>query len=469
MFKNDIGVIGMAVMGRNLTLNIASHGYTVSIFNRTPQKTEYIIKNFDNKTILPFFSISGFVNSLKKPRCILLMVQSGKATDNIILKLLSYLSSGDIIIDGGNSFYKDTIRRYYNLLKYNVNFIGAGISGGEYGALYGPSIMPGGNKSAYNFIKPILKSIAAKIGNESCISYIGPDGSGHYVKMVHNGIEYADMQLIAESYSMLRHILNLSNQDISDIFSQWNQGELNSYLIKITKNILKKKDSNGNDLIDCILDQADTKGTGEWACKEALELHEPLTLITMSVFSRYISVLKLQRILASNILLGPRNHCIIHNQSEFIEKIRQSLYLGKIISYSQGFSQLSHASQKYHWNLKYSNIAKIFRSGCIIQARFLNKIVEAYKYDNTTMNLLLSPYFQELANKYQNTLRQVVSDSIQYGVAIPVFSSAISYYDSYRTSFSSANLIQAQRDYFGAHTYKRYDQDGVFHTNWSSY
>ncbi|CAL4042150.1 6-phosphogluconate dehydrogenase, decarboxylating [Buchnera aphidicola (Phyllaphis fagi)] len=468
MQKNDVGVIGMAVMGRNLALNIANHGYNVSIFNRTPQKTEYVMKNFSNKTIFPFFLIHDFIISLKGPKCILLMVQSGQPTDDIISMIVPYLTKGDIIIDGGNSFYKDTIRRYNNLLKYNINFIGAGISGGEYGALTGPSIMPGGKKSAYNFVKPILQAISAKVDDESCISYIGPDGSGHYVKMVHNGIEYSDMQLIAESYSMLKHILNLSNKDISDVFSQWNKGELNSYLIQITKDIFIKKDDNGDDLIDCILDQADSKGTGEWTCKEALELHEPLTLITMSVFARYISSLKSQRILASNILLGPKNNYILHNQADFIEKIRQSLYLGKIISYSQGFLQLNNASKKYHWNLKYSNIAKIFRSGCIIQASFLKKIVEVYQYDNTIINLLLSPYFQEIANKYQNTLRQVVSCAIKYGISVPVFSAAISYYDSYRTSCSSANLIQAQRDYFGAHTYKRHDQEGVFHTNWAS-
>ncbi|QCI27089.1 decarboxylating NADP(+)-dependent phosphogluconate dehydrogenase [Buchnera aphidicola] len=463
--NNDIGVIGMAVMGRNLALNIANHGYNVSIFNRTVKKTKDVVYNNPKKTIFPFFFIKDFLNSLKKPRCIFLMVQSGSSVDNVISSLIPYLNSGDIIIDGGNSFYKDTIRRYHELLKDNINFIGAGISGGEYGALTGPSIMPGGKKVVYNIIKPILKSISSKFDNEDCVSYIGPDGSGHYVKMVHNGIEYADMQLISETYSILKNILNLNNEEISNIFSFWNKGELKSYLIEITKNILLKKDGK-HDLIDCILDSAVNKGTGKWTCKNALDLEESLTIITNSVFSRYLSSLKSQRTLASKILSGPKINSIIHNQEDFIEKLRQALYLGKIISYSQGFSQLGSASKKYFWNLKCGNIAKIFRSGCIIQAACLNKIVDIYKYDDIIINLLFSPYFQDISNKYHSSLREIVSYVIKQGISIPAFSSAITYYDGYRTKESSANLIQAQRDYFGAHTYKRYDKEGIYHTNW---
>lgn len=466
MKKNDIGVIGMAVMGRNLALNIANHGYNVAIFNRTSKKTKDVVYNNPDKKVFPYFFINEFIQSLKTPKCILLMVQAGSSTDSVIASLIPYLNSGDVIIDGGNSFYKDTIRRYHELLKQDIHFIGAGISGGEYGALTGPSIMPGGNKKAYKIISPILKSISAKFENESCVSYIGSDGSGHYVKMVHNGIEYSDMQLISETYSILKTVLKLNNQEISNIFSSWNQGELNSYLMDITSKILLKKD--GKDaLIDCILDVAISKGTGQWTCQDALNLEEPLTMITESVFSRYLSLLKSQRVLASKILFGPKNSCVIYNQSDFIEKLRQSLYLGKIISYTQGFSQLGSASKRYHWNIKCGEIAKIFRSGCIIQAACLNKIVEVYKYDDIIINLLLSPYFAEVANKYHNALREIVSYSIKQGIFIPAFSAAITYYDGYREKNSGANLIQAQRDYFGAHTYKRRDKEGLYHTDWN--
>ncbi|CAL4318818.1 decarboxylating NADP(+)-dependent phosphogluconate dehydrogenase [Buchnera aphidicola] len=466
MKKNDIGVLGMAVMGRNLALNIANHGYNVSLFNRTSKRTKDVFLENQEKTIFPYFSIQDFVYSLNSPKCILLMVQAGSATDEIISNLIPFLKKGDIIIDGGNSFYKDTVRRYHDLLNYNINFIGSGISGGEYGALTGPSIMPGGKKEAYDIISPILKSISAHVESEPCVSYIGPDGAGHYVKMVHNGIEYADMQLISETYAILKNLLFLNNQQISDVFCNWNKGELSSYLIEITKNIFLKKDNDGNDLIDIIVDEASNKGTGKWTCLDALELNEPLTLITSSVFSRYLSSLRSQRVLASKILKGPKVNSISMNKDFFIEQIRKSLYLGKIISYAQGFSQLHCASNKYDWNLKYHNIAKIFRGGCIIQASFLKKIVKMYESDNAIINLLFSSYFQEIANNYHTALREVVSYAIQQGLSVPAFSAAISYYDGYRTSFSSANLIQAQRDYFGAHTYKRYDKNGSFHTNW---
>ncbi|CAL4318884.1 NADP-dependent phosphogluconate dehydrogenase [Buchnera aphidicola] len=465
MKKNDIGVIGMAVMGRNLALNIAKSGYNVAIFNRTINKTKDVMLKCSEKNISPYFLIQDFLRSLKKPRRILLMVQSGQATDDIINVLTPYLNSGDIIIDGGNSFYKDTIRRSKDLLKNNVSFLGVGISGGEYGALNGPSIMPGGQKSAYDIVKPIFKSIASKFKNQPCVAYIGPNGSGHYVKMVHNGIEYADMQLISEVYIILKNIVNYSNKEISDVFDIWNQGELNSYLIDITKNILRKKDHNG-DLIDYVLDEAVNKGTGKWTCQDALDLHESLNVITESVFARYVSSLKSQRMLASKILSGPNVSLVSSHKDDFIEDLRKALYLSKIIAYSQGFSQLGSASKKYYWNLKCHEIASIFRSGCIIQADFLNQLVEIYKYDNIIINLLLSPYFQDISKQYQSSLRKIVSYVVKQGIAIPALVSSLTYYDSYRTSQSSANLIQAQRDCFGAHTYKRNDKSGVYHTNW---
>lgn len=467
MSKQQIGVIGMAVMGRNLALNIESRNYSVSIFNRTSLVTEQVVAKNKGKNIFPYFSIKDFINSLIIPRCIILMVKAGSATDYTILSILPYLEKGDILIDGGNTFYKDTIRRNNDLLKKGVYFIGMGVSGGEFGALHGPSIMPGGSKEAYKLVSPILKDISAKFNGESCVTYIGPNGSGHYVKMIHNGIEYGDMQLIAETYFILKNLLNLTNEELSNIFADWNKGELKSYLIEITTNILLKKDKKNCYLLDCILDQAEDKGTGKWISQNALELREPLTLITESVFARYLSSLKEQRIIAAKILKGPTlKYISSKNKIKFIEEVRQALYLGKIISYAQGFSQLKKASEKYSWNLKYGKIAKIFREGCIIRASFLEKITDAFNVDNNISNLLLTSYFSKISNKYEKSLRKIVTYAIKYGIPIPAFASAVSYYDTYRTSSSSANLIQAQRDYFGAHTYKRIDKIGYFHTNW---
>ncbi|CAL4326170.1 NADP-dependent phosphogluconate dehydrogenase [Buchnera aphidicola] len=467
MSKQQIGVVGMAVMGRNLALNIENKSYTVSIFNRTASTTEDVVNKNPGKNIFPYFSIKDFVNSLIRPRCILLMVQSGKPTDETIQSIIPYLEKEDILIDAGNTFYKDTVRRSDELSKYGINFIGMGVSGGELGALHGPSIMPGGQKEAYKLVSSMLKKIAAKFQNESCVSYIGPNGSGHYVKMVHNGIEYGDMQLIAESYFLLKHLLHLNNQELSDTFSEWNKGELNSYLINITKDIFIEKDNNGKYLIDIILDVAEDKGTGKWISQNALELREPLSLITESVFSRYLSSLKKQRITASKILKGPNIKASIKNRNDFIEEVRRALYLGKIISYAQGFAQLKKASEKYSWFLKYGEIAKIFRAGCIIRANFLQKITEEYSNNGNILNLLLTPYFSEIANKYEESLRKIVVYAVKYGISVPTFSAAISYYDSYRSLYLPANLIQAQRDYFGSHTYQRIDKHGHFHTNWS--
>ncbi|WII23756.1 NADP-dependent phosphogluconate dehydrogenase [Buchnera aphidicola] len=467
MSLNQIGVIGMAVMGKNLALNIESKGYTVSIFNRSAEKTKNVIDNNKNKNIYPFFKIKNFVSSLQKPRIILLMIKSGKATDITIDLILPYLDKKDIIIDGGNSFYKDTIKRNIYLSKKNINFLGVGISGGEEGALNGPAIMPGGNKKAYLKLENLFNKISAKTKNGTpCVNYIGSDGSGHYVKMVHNGIEYGDMQLISEAYFILKKSLNLNNKILHKIFKEWNKGELKSYLIEITKNIFLKKDNSGKYILDTILDSASNKGTGKWTSKSALDLNEPLSLITESVFFRYLSSLKSQRMKASKILFGPKNNFSVMNKKKFIEDVRRSLYLGKIISYAQGFSQLSRASDEYQWDLNYSNIAKIFRAGCIIRADFLKEVIYAYKKNNQLINLLLIDYFKNIANSYQHSLRNIVSYSVLNGIPIPAFSSAISYYDSYRSSVLPANLIQAQRDYFGAHTYFRVDKSGIFHTNW---
>ncbi|CAL4318888.1 6-phosphogluconate dehydrogenase, decarboxylating [Buchnera aphidicola (Chaitophorus populicola)] len=467
MSLQEIGVVGMAVMGKNLALNIESKGYTVSIFNRSKLKTKEVILYNKNKNLIPFFKIKDFVLSLKKPRIIILMVKSGLPTDLTIDSIIPYLDAEDILIDGGNSFYKDTIKRNLVLSKKNIHFFGVGISGGEEGALKGPAIMPGGNKLVYKKISSLFEKISAKTkDNESCVNYIGTDGSGHYVKMVHNGIEYGDMQLIAESYFILKNALNFNNKKISQVFFNWNQGELKSYLIKITRDIFLKKDSSGKYLIDIILDTADNKGTGKWTSQSALNLGEPLSLITQSVFFRYLSSFKNQRLKASKALFGPKINTDILDIQKFVENIRRSLYLGKIISYAQGFSQLKKASLVHHWNLNYSKIAKIFRAGCIIRAEFLKEIIYAYKKNNDLQNLLLTPYFQNICNKYQKSLRKIVSYAVTNGIPIPAFSAAISYYDSYRSPILPANLLQAQRDYFGAHTYSRIDKKGTFHTNW---
>ncbi|NRH23885.1 MULTISPECIES: NADP-dependent phosphogluconate dehydrogenase [Pantoea] len=467
MSKQQIGVVGMAVMGRNLALNIESRGYTVSVFNRSREKTDEVIAENPGKKLAPFYTVKEFVDSLEKPRRILLMVQAGEATDKTIASLTPHLDKGDILIDGGNTFYKDTIRRNKELSDQGFNFIGTGVSGGEEGALKGPSIMPGGQKEAYELVAPILDKIAARAEDgEACVSYIGPDGAGHYVKMVHNGIEYGDMQLIAEAYALLKGALGLNNEELAKTFTEWNNGELSSYLIDITKDIFTKKDEDGHYLIDVILDEAANKGTGKWTSQSSLDLGEPLSLITESVFARYLSSLKSQRVAASKVLSGPQAKAFAGDQAEFVEKVRRALYLGKIVSYAQGFSQLRAASDENNWDLHYGEIAKIFRAGCIIRAQFLQKITDAYAEDAGIANLLLAPYFKDIADQYQQALRDVVAYAVQNGIPTPTFSAAIAYYDSYRSEVLPANLIQAQRDYFGAHTYKRIDKEGVFHTEW---
>lgn len=468
MSKQQIGVVGMAVMGENLALNIESKGYTVSIFNRTGSKTEAIITANPDKKLVPTYTMEEFVESLEKPRRILLMVQAGNGTDSTIQGLLPYLDSGDILIDGGNTFFKDTMRRSEKLAQSGVNFIGTGVSGGEEGALLGPAFMPGGQKEAYDLVAPILEEIAAVAEDgEPCVAYIGPNGSGHYIKMVHNGIEYGDMQLIAESYDLLRKVVNLSVEEVAEVFAEWNKGELDSFLIEITADILTKKDQEtGQPLVDIILDRAGNKGTGKWTSQSALDLGLPLHLITESVFARYISALKEERVAASKILPNPIVYSFDGDKTILVENIRKALYFSKIMSYAQGFAQMRTASEEYDWNLKYGEIAKIFRAGCIIRARFLQKITNAYDKNPELKNLMLDDYFLDITKNYQEAVRDVVGIAVKSGVPIPTFSSAITYFDSYRSARLPANIIQAQRDYFGAHTYERTDKPGNFHFDW---
>lgn len=468
MSKQQIGVVGMAVMGKNLALNIESRGYSVSVYNRTTSKTEAVIAENPDKKLVLTRTVEEFVDSLEKPRRILLMVQAGKGTDATIQSLLPHLDEGDVLIDGGNTFFKDTIRRSEELAESGVNFIGTGVSGGEEGALKGPAIMPGGQKEAYDLVAPILEQIAAVAEDgEACVTYIGPNGAGHYVKMVHNGIEYGDMQLIAESYHLLRNVAGLSVEEIAEVFAEWNKGELDSFLIEITATALTKKDpETGKPMVDIILDRAGNKGTGKWTSQSALDLGVPLPLITESVFARYISALKEERVEASKVLPKPARYSFEGDKGELVEKIRQALYFSKIMSYAQGFAQMRTASEEYDWNLQYGEIAKIFRAGCIIRARFLQKITDAYDRKADLKNLMLDDYFMDITKNYQNAVRDVIGIAVKSGVPIPTFSSAIAYYDSYRTADLPANIIQAQRDYFGAHTYERTDKAGTFHFDW---
>ncbi|KRF59409.1 6-phosphogluconate dehydrogenase [Bacillus sp. Soil745] len=464
---NTIGVIGLGVMGSNIALNMANKGEKVAVYNYTRDLTDQLVAELDGQSIHPYYEIQNFVQSLEKPRKIFLMVTAGKAIDSVITSLLPHLESGDIIMDGGNSHYEDTERRYDELKSKGFSYVGIGISGGEVGALKGPSIMPGGDKDAYEKVAPILTKIAAKVNDAPCCTYIGPKGAGHFVKMVHNGIEYADMQLIAEAYTFLREKLHLEVNEIADIFETWNQGELKSYLIEITAEILRKKDEvTGLPLIDVILDKAGQKGTGKWTSMQAIDNGIPASIITESLFARYISALKEERVHAENILTGPENVQQKLDKNEWIDYIRQALYMGKVCAYAQGFTQYKMSSELNGWDLPLKDIALIFRGGCIIRAEFLNVISEAYQEQPNLANLLISPYFAEKVAKYQAGLRKVVCEGINSGISFPCLGSSLTYYDSYRTGISNANLLQAQRDYFGAHTYERRDLAGVFHTNW---
>lgn len=467
MSKQQIGVIGLAVMGKNLALNVESRGFTVSVFNRSPEKTKELLAESPGKNLVGTYSMEEFVQSLEVPRKILIMVKAGEPTDNMIDQLVPLLDQGDILIDGGNAYFPDTQRRNKALEEKGIRFIGTGVSGGEEGALKGPSIMPGGQEDAYRLVEPILTAISAKVGGDPCCTYIGPDGAGHYVKMVHNGIEYGDMQLICEAYQLLKDVLQVGTDELHEIFSEWNKGELDSYLIEITADIFGKKDpETGKPMVDVILDSAGQKGTGKWTSQSSLDLGVPLSIITESVFSRFISAMKSERVEASKVLNGPGVSGFDGDRQAFIEDVRKALYASKICSYAQGFAQMRAASDEYNWNLQYGNIAMIFRGGCIIRAAFLQNIKDAYDRDPELKNLLLDSYFKEIVQTYQESWRRVISVAVTRGVPVPAFASALAYYDSYRTERLPANLLQAQRDYFGAHTFQRVDKEGSFHFQW---
>ena len=470
MANSHIGVIGLAVMGKNLALNMESKGYTVSVFNRSPERTKKMIEEHSDLNIVGTYTMEEFVQSLQKPRRIMLMVKAGQPTDDMIQQLKKYLEPGDILIDGGNAFYQDTIRRSKELEAIGIHYIGAGVSGGEEGALHGPAIMPGGSKEAYDQVADILTSISAKVNGDPCCTYIGPDGAGHYVKMVHNGIEYGDMQLISEAYHLLKDLLDMDAEELHEVFKEWNQGELNSYLIEITADIFTKVDQDTKKpLVELILDTAGQKGTGKWTSQSSLDLGVPLSIITQSVYSRFLSAMKEERVQASQTLRGPKKGChtVIEDREALIESVRKALYASKICSYAQGFAQMKAASDAFGWDLKPGEIAMIFRGGCIIRAQFLQNIKEAYDRDPNLKNLLLDPYFKGIVEDYQEAWREVVATAVLNGIPVPAFASAINYYDSYRSEKLPANLLQAQRDYFGAHTYQRIDREGVFHTEWT--
>lgn len=472
--KANIGVVGMAVMGKNLALNIESRGYTVGIYNRSDFRTKDVMKDHSEKKLIPSYTIADFVNSLETPRRILLMVKAGKPTDAVIQELLPLLDKGDVLIDGGNTNFHDTIARNAELDKSGINFIGMGVSGGELGALQGPSLMPGGQKEAYDLVAPILEQISAKAPQDGkpCVTYIGPNGAGHYVKMVHNGIEYGDEELIDESYNIMRNVAGISVDEIADIFKEWNKGELDSYLVEITADILTRKDDLGDDkskpIVDMILDRGNNKGTGKWSSEDALNIQVPQSVITESVYARYISMMKDERVKASKELPAAKSQgkAEIGDKTEFVEKVRQALFFSKLMSYAQGFEQLRVASETYDWNLKFGELAQIWRAGCIIRAQFLQNITNAFDKDPKLSNLLFDDYFKDIATKYQESVRDVVATAVKAGIPVPSFSAAITYYDSFRAEVLPANLLQAQRDYFGAHTYERTDREGNFHYSW---
>jgi 6-phosphogluconate dehydrogenase len=470
MNQSDIGLIGLAVMGENLVLNMESRGFRVSVFNRTTAVTEkFASGRAKGKNILPTKTLEEFVQSLARPRKAQIMVKAGAPVDAVIDQLVPLLEPGDIIIDGGNSLWTDTQRREKALKEKGIHFFGVGVSGGEEGALKGPSIMPGGSKEGWQALAPIYTKIAAVAEGEPCCRHMGPDGAGHYVKMVHNGIEYGDMQLICEAYAILKTVVNPSAEEFAQIFSEWNKGQLNSFLIEITANIFKRKDSEtGQPLVDVILDKAGQKGTGKWTVGHAVEMGVPLSVIGSAVEARILSALKDERVEASKLLPAPSPKPFSGDRTELFDAVRDALYASKIISYAQGFVQLGAASKLYDWDLNFGDIASIWRGGCIIRAHFLNHITAAYRRSPELKNLILDPYFCDIIGKSQAHWRYGVQTAIEYGVAAPAFSAALSYYDSCRAERLPANLLQAQRDYFGAHTYERVDKPAgeFFHTEW---
>ncbi|CAG0977783.1 6-phosphogluconate dehydrogenase [Methylophilaceae bacterium] len=489
----DIGLVGLAVMGQNLALNIADHGYTIAVFNRNPEKTRDFIAECKksepaHERLIGFEDLATFVLSIKRPRKIVLLVKAGSATDVTINALIPFLEQGDIIIDGGNALWTDTIRREKELAAKGIEFIGSGVSGGETGARFGPSLMPSGTRKAWSSLEPIWRDIAAKVdsatgqplegakpgkpvvGGFSCAEYIGPDGAGHYVKMVHNGIEYIDMQLICEAYWLMKNLLGMRADEIGKVFEEWNKGELSSFLIEITGDILQQKDPAGEGfLVDKIMDAAGQKGTGQWTAANALELGSPANAIAAAVFARALSTLKEERVEASKVLKGP----VIKQESDrkkIIDAIKNALYCSKICAYAQGFQLMDKAQVEYNWKLNFGEIAQIWRGGCIIRARFLQKITDAYAVNSRLKNLMLDPYFTHALQEGQTSWREVVALAVTNGIPAQAFCAALSYYDGYRSASLPANLLQGQRDFFGAHTYERIDQPRgeFFHLDWSS-
>ncbi|NLJ42459.1 MAG: decarboxylating NADP(+)-dependent phosphogluconate dehydrogenase [Bacteroidales bacterium] len=467
---SDIGLIGLAVMGENLVLNMESKGFQVTVYNRTVQKVDdFLAGRAKGKKIIGAHSIEELVKSLRRPRKVMIMVKAGNAVDDMINTLIPYLEKGDIIIDGGNTHFPDTNRRTAYVESKGLLYIGTGVSGGEEGALLGPSIMPGGSKEAWPEVKPVFQAIAAKVDDGTpCCDWVGENGAGHFVKMVHNGIEYGDMQLICEAYQIMRDLLHMSAKEMHNVFREWNDGELNSYLIEITRDILDYYDSDGKPLIDKILDTAGQKGTGKWTAVTALDLGIPLTLIGEAVFSRCLSAMKDERVKASKILTGPSGN-FKGDREAFLKDLMEAVYASKLVSYAQGYALMRAAAEEFGWKLNYGGIALMWRGGCIIRSVFLGKIKEAFDNDPSIANLLTDPFFRTKMDKAQNGWRNVVAEAVKNGIPVPAISSALVYYDGYRCENLPANLLQAQRDYFGAHTYERTDRPRgeFFHTNWT--
>ena len=472
MFQSDIGLIGLAVMGENLVMNMESKGFAVSVYNRTTSKvSDFVNGRAKGLKIQGAYSLEELVSQLKKPRKVMLMVKAGQPVDDFIDKLIPLLEPGDVIIDGGNSHFPDTIRRTKYIESKGLLYIGTGVSGGEEGALKGPSLMPGGSPEAWPIVKPILQAISAKVEDGSpCCDWVGENGAGHFVKMVHNGIEYGDMELICEAYQMMRLLLGLTDDEMHEIFAEWNRGELDSYLIEITRDILAYKDGDGQPLVEKILDTAGQKGTGKWTGIAALDEGVPLTLIAEAVFARCLSAQKDERVAASKVLSGPVPS-FTGDRGAFIEDIRQALFAAKIVSYAQGYALMRSAAKTYDWNLNYGGIALMWRGGCIIRSVFLGKIKEAYDNDPQLENLMLAPYFRDVLERAQLSWRRVCAAAMMNGVPLPAMTAALSYFDGYRCERLPANLLQAQRDYFGAHTYERVDapRGKFFHTNWTGH
>ena len=471
MKKADIGLIGLAVMGENLVMNMESKGFTVAVYNRSTEKvTNFVEGRAKGLNIIGTYSLEELVDSLEKPRKVMMMVKAGQPVDDFIEKLLPLLDKGDVIIDGGNSHFPDTARRTKYVESKGMLYIGTGVSGGEEGALKGPSLMPGGSPKAWPIVKPILQAICAKAGDEPCCDWVGEGGAGHFVKMVHNGIEYGDMQLICEAYQIMRDLLGMTPDEMHEVFAEWNKGELDSYLIEITKDILAYKDTDGSPIVDKILDTAGQKGTGKWTGIASMDEGVPLTLIGEAVYARCLSAMKEERVSASKKFRHKKVN-FKGDKAQFIEDIRQALYAAKIVSYAQGYTLMRSAAKTYGWKLNYGGIALMWRGGCIIRSKFLGKIKEAYDKNKRLTNLLLDPYFKNTIKKLVKSWRKVVSKAVLAGIPVPCMASALNYFDGYTTEKLPANLLQAQRDYFGAHTYERLDAERgkFFHTNWTGH